>query len=452
MKILHSIIKINQINFIINLKNKFIFKKKFLFTFFFKAISSLGILLFNILMLNFYDEEINGTIAILLSFLIGASVFLGFGLRHSILKNLSIFFELKLANDLFKFIKKYFILFLILNIFIISLIIYFRYELSLILFKTSEKGNYFLFISFIMPVFTLLTLQKSIFKSFKKPEISTIVDNGAILLVCCSLIFIINLLTGIILNEIRILFLIILSIFIIFFISSIITLILVLNIGISKDKYNFKFKSDNLFHFFLLDSSYYLRVWGLMLPIGILLSEMSTGIFSAIFWLSNTLIFIPVIVNTVFSPYFAIHGNNDNKKNLFKFYNNAKIYLYYFNLPILILYIFFGEHLLDFLYSIEDKNTIISFKLISIAIFLRYIFGPIDTLFILINKEKIISYITIIISITEIAMVSILVLIYGFIGISVAILFSEILRLILIFIYTDNFNKNEIFNFRFIVK
>lgn len=426
-------------NFISNFK----FKKKILSTTFFKCISSFGVIFFYITMQNNFSAETTGVISSCISVMVLLSVIVKFGYNLKIIKNVSLFYEKYEKSELSTILIKSFFTIISLSFFIIITIFFIRFQLGEFILKDYYKGNYFLFISALTPVFALLLIQKSFFKGFRQPEISFFADLGSILFCTSLLVYLFGYLLNFNLNEVRILFFLTLSVFIIFSISSIFMFFLLIKFYTTPVKKieNFQNIKGSLVDFFLIDFSNFIRSWGIIFISSIFLENYYVGTLSSILWLASTLLLTPIIINSIFIPYFVIYSETKKYFDLIKIYKLSKRYILIINLPILFIFMFFDSFLLQKLFNITNINLELCFNIIVLAMYIRFLLGPINALFVNINKEAIVRNLTILFSLMEFVLIILMASYFGILGVAISLLIVELLRIITFYFYYVHFLK-----------
>ena len=162
--------------------------KKFFLSSFVKFISSLGVISFNILIIYLNDKSTLGLISSALSLIVFISIFTKFGLNLATLKLTSIFYENKELNKINNLILQTILISGIISLFIALSLIFFENEIAIEIYKNEQIKGVIKIFAISLPFFTFLQLQKSLFKSFKKPELSSLSDIGSILFFVCTLI------------------------------------------------------------------------------------------------------------------------------------------------------------------------------------------------------------------------------------------------------------------------
>jgi len=194
--------------------------------------------------------------------------------------------------------------------------------------------------------------------------------------------------------------------------------------------------------FFLIDFSNFIRSWGIILILSIFMENYYVGTFSSILWLASTLLFTPIIINSIFIPYFVIYSETKKYLDLIKIYNLSKRYILIINLPILLIFIFFDSFLLQKLFNITNTKLELCFNIIALTMYIRFLLGPINALFVNINKEAIVRNLTILFSFMEFVLIILMASYSGILGVSVSLLLVEILRIITYYFYYVHFLKD----------
>lgn len=204
---------------------------------------------------------------------------------------------------------------------------------------------------------------------------------------------------------------------------------------------NFQNIKGSLVDFFLIDFSNFIRSWGIIFISSIFLENYYVGTLSSILWLASTLLLTPIIINSIFIPYFVIYSETKKYFDLIKIYKLSKRYILIINLPILFIFMFFDSFLLQKLFNITNINLELCFNIIVLAMYIRFLLGPINALFVNINKEAIVRNLTILFSLMEFVLIILMASYFGILGVAISLLIVELLRIITFYFYYVHFLK-----------
>ncbi|MDC0624898.1 hypothetical protein OAP76_04450 [Alphaproteobacteria bacterium] len=215
---------------------------------------------------------------------------------------------------------------------------------------------------------------------------------------------------------------------------------MLINLIISKFVLVFEsssFKLNKLFvkslpNYFLIDLSNYFLVWGTIFLASFFLTASNLAVFSTIFLLGLSLNFVPITLNSIFSPIFSIKYKKDDIKGLISTVSNYKIISILINLPIIFLSLFFSEEILNYLFKTAYEFDILIFRIIILTHSIKVFSGPLILLYNLIGKEVLIRNISLLTLITHLSLICILA--YYFSNAALAITVSFFVTLMIKYI------------------
>jgi O-antigen/teichoic acid export membrane protein len=346
------------------------------------AVSS-GVLILNIVIVKISNEKVLGVFMSAISLMIFFSVLSRAGIPNSLIR----FSSVSLKKNSYKEFKQILIysfrivfilslLVMIISIFLINNL----YEYIYSNFDPIYK-KVFIYILLSLPFISVLFLLRSIVKGIYRPALSAIFEYELIyfFIILIALFYFIN---GFIIEPIQLsnLFLIfsiiqfsILSIYLYFKLPKIFKSN-INKIDDSNGKLLVNFK-NTLFDFFQIDLINFALNWGGLLILGFLSTEYTVGQFSAIYWLAISIQILPVVINTITSPYYAGDFDKKNYVKIYSFMNNIIILLSLFILPFIAIIFFFSEYLLIFIYNSAISDLSNLFNLLIFSISLSVIFG-----------------------------------------------------------------------------
>ena len=411
--------------------NNFHLIKKIFFSSFFKFISSLGLILFNITIVFLTDKNTLGVLTSAISLIVFLSIFTKFGLNLATLKFSSIFFEKKDISKINKLILQTILISGFISIIISCSLIFFENEIAFEIYKDNEIKGVLKIFAIALPFFTFLQLQKSLFKSFKVPELSSLSDIGSILFLTIIMIAFFEIIQiNLTIYRISIFFLF--SCLMIFSFNNFILFYVVLkNLNLFDIK---KISKSNtglvktLPDYFSIDFVNFSTVWGSIFLCSFFYDFTTVGSFSSVYWLAYSLLFFPLILNSIYAPYFAINANNnDLKKQKKLFYQNRNLSVI-ITLPILLILLLFSDFFLKLIFQINSSEFNVVFKILLINSFLRIVFGPQNLFLNMSDNQKHLKFILIICSVIQIFLVLLSLIFLNLTWVSVAFLFSNFIK------------------------
>ena len=381
-------------------------------TFFLKLISSLGVILFNITILFLSDKNTLGLFTIGLSILTFSSIISRIGLNSAILRFTSISIYEKKDVQFKNEIIFSFIFSLLLSFIIFTILISFENFIAYKIYQEEQLRKVIILIALNIPLYSIILIQKSLFNSFKISQLSSISDLGAVLLITSLIAIFVEFFFGINLTIYRLcIYFLISSLILILFLG-----IMLINLIISKFVLVFEsssFKVNKLFvkslpNYFLIDLSNYFLVWGTIFLASFFLTPSDLAVFSTIFLLGLSLNFVPITLNSIFSPIFSVKYKKDDIKGLIRTISNYKNISILINLPIISLSLFFSEEILNYLFKTAYEFDILIFRIIILTHSIKVFSGPLILLYNLIGKEVLVRNISLLTLITHLSLICIL--------------------------------------------
>ena len=181
-------------------------------------------------------------------------------------------------------------------------------------------------------------------------------------------------------------------------------------------------------------SAIYFRIDTVMLSL--MQSDNVVGWYSAAYQIMEGGVMIPVSFVSAIFPYFSkMHTNNEKHKKAFL---KAFKYLFILGFVIASFITLYADFIISFLYGVEFLNSIVTLKILSWAlliIFLEYLFS--QSLYAM-NMQKINMYLMGICMVLNILLNLILIPIYSHNGAAIATLFTELVLLVLTFIFVNS--------------
>jgi len=409
---------------------KYLIKKIFLSTVA-KFVSSLGVLFFNFITIYLTDKNTLGMISSVLSLIVFLSIFTKFGLNHATLKYSSIFYENNDINNINQLVLHATIISGIISIFVSFLLIFFENEIAIEIYKDNQINGVLKIFALSLPFFTFLQLQKSLFKSFKKPELSNLADIGTILFLICIIILFLQMINiNISIYRISICFLF--SCLFIFSLNNFLLFFIILKdykiLKLDRLLFVKNKMVKSLLDYFSIDFVNYANVWGCIFLCSFFYDSTTVGEFTSVYWLAFSLLFFPLILNSIYGPYYAIESK---KNSLFKqnklFYQNRNISLV-ITTPIFLTLFIFSDFFLRVILDIKSYEFNIVFKILLINSFIRIIFGPQNLFLSMTNEEKHLKFILIICSLLQAILMLFFIIYYDLIFFTASFVIANFIK------------------------
>ena len=409
--------------------------KKFFISSIIKFISSLGLILFNITVIYLIDKNTLGVLNSAISLIVFLSIFTKFGLNLATLKFTSIFFENKDLNKINQVILQTIIISGTLSSIIALIIIIFEKDIAYTIYKDDEIRGVLKIFAITLPIFTFVQLQKSIFKSFKIPELSSLSDIGSILFLTLIMMTFFHLIQiDITIYRISLFFLF--SCLIIFSFNNFILFYTILKnyifLKINKFSLSNKDLVKSLPDYFSIDFVNFITVWGSIFLCSFFYDFTIVGSFSSIYWFAYSLLFFPLVLNSIYAPYYAIDLNNHNKLKQRKLFFQNRNLSGVITIPIFLILFIFSDFFLKFFLNINSDEYNLIFKILLINSLLRIIFGP-QTLFLnMSNEQKKLKKILIYCGLLQLMAVTISLVYFDLKFLAISFLISNLIKYILL--------------------
>ena len=416
--------------------------KKFLFSSLSKLIASVGLIFFNFTTINLMDNETLGILTVAISLITFLSIFSKFGLNHATLRLTSIFYENNDKENIKKLITYTVIISAFISSIISLIIILFEKQIALEIYNNEEVKGVLKIIVISLPIFTFIQIQKSLLRSFRLPELSNFSDLGFILFICCIIMLFFNIIEiNLSINKISLFFL--LSCVFIFILNNFILFYFIFsgfktsakNKAIDLKKKLIKTLPD----YFVVDFVNYTLVWGPIFICTFFYEPTTIGNFSSTYWLAFSLLFFPLVLNSIYAPSYAIDSEKNDKKKLKKLFNQNRNISIIITLPLFLVIFIFPEFILNKVFEIYSNEYVLILRILLINSMLRVIFGP-QVLFLnMSDKQKKLKSISIICAIFQIILIFISVINFNLTVLSVSFLISNFVKHILLKIELQNY-------------
>ncbi len=411
--------------------------KLFLFTGPIKFLSSLGFIVFNIYMINFIEKEALGNFLICLSLVILLSIFSKAGLSYVVLRIMSVLYFNQNKKKFFVHIKQILFLSSLISFFLIFLVIIFEDFIAFNIYDNRNIRGLLTILVLSLPFYTFVQIQKSIFKSFKIPYLAPLADVGMILILVILFTFFSNFF-GFSINIYRLAFLFLIINVILFAFFNLIIFYLFINKFQNFDQSNTineeKILPKSLLDFLIIDFINYVFIWGSIFICSFFLSAKSLADFSSIYWLAFAPLFIPIVLNSIYGPIFAIKYNSNNLIELKASFNECKMIGILICTPIAIILFFFSNIFLKYFFNIYGGEYNHCFKVLILASLVRIFFGPVQNSLNMSGQENYVKKITLFISLTQIITMFISINFYGIISLAYIYLVFNTLKFYLLHI------------------
>tara|TARA_B110000027_G_C16117747_1_gene301084 strand:+ start:360 stop:1646 length:1287 start_codon:yes stop_codon:yes gene_type:complete len=396
-----------------------------------KFISSIGVLLFNFIIIYLSDKNTLGLISSVLSLIVFLSIFTKFGLNHATLKHSSIFYENNDVNNINQLILNTIIISGIISILISFFLIFFEDEIAIEIYKDKQINGVLKIFALSLPFYTFLQLQKSLFKSFKKPELSNLSDTGSILFLICIIILFFQMINiNISIYRISICFLF--SCIFIFSLNNFLLFFIILKNYKILELNKLSFVKNNmvksLLDYFSIDFVNYTNVWGCIFLCSFFYDSSEVGIFTSVYWLAFSILFFPLILNSIYAPYYAIGSKNNNLYKQSKLFHQNRNISLIITTPIFLTLFIFSDFFLKVILDIKSYEFNIVFKILLINSFIRIIFGPQNLFLNMTSEEKRLKFILIICSLLQIILMLFSIIFYDLIFFTASFLISNFIK------------------------
>ncbi len=408
--------------------------KLFLFTGPIKFLSSLGLIIFNIFMINFIEKEDLGNFLLCLSLIVLLSIFSKAGLSYVVLRIMSVLYYNQDKHKFFSHVKQILLVSSLISFIIIFFTIIFEDFIALNIYNNPNIRGLLTILVLSLPFYTFVQIQKSIFKSFKIPYLAPLADIGMILILVIIFTFCSNLF-GFGINVYRLAFLFLIINIILFAFFNLLIFYLFIN---KFQNYNTnelneeKILPKSLLDFLIIDFINYVFVWGSIFICSFFLSANNLADFSSIYWLAFAPLFIPIVLNSIYGPIFAVKYNS-NKLIEFKIsFNECKKIGIIICTPIAIILFFFSNFILKYFFNIYGNEYNHCFKILILAALVRVIFGPVQNSLNMSGQENYVKKITLFISLTQIIAMFITINFYGIISLAYIYLVFNVLKFYLL--------------------
>ncbi len=410
-----------------------------------KFFAGIGIIFFNFIIINFSNKDTLGILMMAISLIAFLSIFSKFGLNHASLRLASIYFEKKDKKAIIELILYVIFVSGIMSIIFTLIIFIFEKYIASELYNNIKLLEILKIFAVSLPFYTFIQIQKSLFKSFKLPALSNFSDIGSILFFCSLLVLISNYINlHITLYKISLFFL--LSCILIFILNN-----LILFQSSKTNLVNVTSKSTidlkknllkTLPDYFTIDFVNYTLVWGSIFICTFFYKPEIIGSFSSAYWFAYSLLFFPLILNSIYAPNFAINSDKNNKIKQKKIFTQNRNISLIITFPIFFIIFFFSDFFLNFFFEINSKEFVIILRILLINSMLRVIFGP-QVLFLnMSNKQKKLKNISLICALFQIVLILISVIYFNLTVLSVAFLVSNLIKHIILKIELKNYLLN----------
>lgn len=416
-----------------------------------KTFVSFSILILNVVVVKISDEKVLGLFMSGITLLIGLSVITRAGIPNALIRFTSITYNNNNYNEFIKIIKFSFLLVFISSFLVLSVIIIFFNDLFLLLYSNYERtsSTVFLFIILSLPFVSSLFLFRSIIKGFYRPALSALFEYELSYYFIIIIILYLNF-SGYLIYAKTLSISFLLFIILHFILSSTYIYFLIKkkftnNINNNKNSPFENFKKT-LFDFFQIDFINFILNWGGLLILSLLSNEFVVGQFSTIYWLAISLLIIPVILNTVTSPYYAAEFDKRNIKKIYSFMNRIILLLSILIIPFIFLISNFSKYLLLIIYNESIGELYIYFNILLFSVLFAVILGNCGAILSMCGYQKENKNIAIIYGLLLIILLIIFVPIYQFKAAVIVYSLSIIFKSLLVYIRTRIILKKILYN------
>ncbi|MEZ8024970.1 lipopolysaccharide biosynthesis protein [Vibrio sp. 1F255] len=275
--------------------------KKILFTIFSKASLSLGTIFFIITVNHFFSVEVTGEYMMIISFILGASLFVKYGLDIALTRYCAIAYQDEKLSDFYSYIKSALML-IILSSIVVSVLSWFVIHFYI----NNWVGKYDVYIIAIIPIISLLYCSSAILKSMELAEYSALLEIGSITLLTTIVIFVSFFLGFDLLEDDIIRVLLLVSVFLLFIFILILIYYARPDSKLELNNVKYKELTTSLHAYFIPSFLHYLMQWGVVFIIGSILEPNLAGVYSTLQRFSYIINFVLIICNMLLAPKFSI--------------------------------------------------------------------------------------------------------------------------------------------------
>ena len=180
--------------------------------------------------------------------------------------------------------------------------------------------------------------------------------------------------------------------------------------------------------YFSIDFVNYVNVWGCIFFCSFFFNSSIVGSFSSVYWLSYSLLFFPLLLNSIYAPYYAIVSKQQNRAEEKKlFYQNRNL-SFLITLPIFLILFFFSNFFLEFIFDIYSSDFNLILKILLLNSFIRIIFGPQNLFLNMTNQQKDLNKILIICTFVQILLILFSLIFFDLIYLSIFFLISNLIK------------------------
>ncbi len=314
------------------------------------------------------------------------------------------------------------------------LVFIFSYNIAVDIFKKPELVNVIRVFAFIIPLLIATEIFSSIMLSFKKIQYNVIIRDLTER-VFRFLIVIIFIYLGFSLNWIALGYVL----------GSLLTCILFLNLLRKKEFVLFdkKVKPDLDFKeliiyslpLILVSLLSLLQKWADIFILGFYRSTNEIGVYSIAFSTASLLAIIPTALMSLFTPITTSLYAKNKIKDIKKINTFITKWIFTFNLPFLLILIFFSKNLLRVVFGNEYLSGYLALTILGCSYLLLSLTHVYSSNLLIIKKTKLLSVLVLISTLSNIILNILLVPKYGINGAAISTLIATVLFLILVMIY-----------------
>ena len=274
--------------------------KKIILTIFSKASLSLGTILFIVTVNHFYSVGTTGEYMMIISFILGASLFVKYGLDIALTRYCSVAYQDGNLSDFYSYIKSALMLIMLSSI-VVSILSW----LVIYFYINSWVGQYDLYIIATIPVLGILYCSSAILKSMELAAYSALLEIGSITLLTTIVIFTSFYFGFNLPKEAIIKVLLLVSVFLLFVFAFILIYYARPSGKLELKHVKYKELTTSLHAYFIPSFLHYLMQWGVVFIIGSLLEPDLAGVYSTLQRFSYMINFVLIICNMLLAPKFS---------------------------------------------------------------------------------------------------------------------------------------------------
>jgi O-antigen/teichoic acid export membrane protein len=395
------------------IKQEHYFLKKIIVTTFSRGLAALGTFFLNFILAKTLSIDDYGNYILVYTMMIGVSFVVQFGMPTAILRFASILFENKQFNQIKALKKKIYKLMFFLSLITISIVLLFRETISRSFFDQNVIDLIIIF-CVILPIYSLVNIQSSFFKAYKKPEIAPFFEVGLTAFFTSVIVYIANYFKLESITKEFVAYSYLLSMLIVVLYGYFKLHILektIIDEGLDT-KYSF---FTTLPDYALSSITTYLLKFSPVLVLGYYVTEDKVALYSLANSITFTISFILWIISTVYAPHYANLYHNNKLNDLVFILRRSMLYVFIVAIPIFLLILFLPVSILN-VFGEKYISAKIALQIMAVAQLFNISTGPVYFLLNMTGHQKKLRNIIIATSIFSVITSLLLIPKFGFMG------------------------------------